>query len=227
MTLVQTEPKKIYIRVDEQWWQPWANTLCYYNINDNDTNTTIYDLSWNWKNLTWSSSPSYVTDTTYGRCAYFNGSNYASLWWYLNPNSTQYTLIGMFNGNYDKCIVSQGSSNSRLDTIRLNSNGGCTCQNPADVNSYLDLSSPITADNWYMLCLVRDWNTFYSYINWQYSNQKTYSSVSVDWTSWWYWQLWATRQQYDKYTWKIKMVIFENKAWTSQEIADLAAEYGF
>lgn len=35
MTLIQTEPKKIYIRVDEQWWQPWANTIAYWKLNWN------------------------------------------------------------------------------------------------------------------------------------------------------------------------------------------------
>ena len=72
------------IREYQSWWQPWANTLVYYNINDNDTNSTIYDLSWNWVDQTWYWTSWYDTDATYGRVATFNGNNYTSAWSIIN-----------------------------------------------------------------------------------------------------------------------------------------------
>lgn len=54
MTLVQTEPKKIYIRVDEQWWQPWANTVAYYPFSSDATDViwnTSLSVSWTQETL--------------------------------------------------------------------------------------------------------------------------------------------------------------------------------
>lgn len=46
MTLVQSEPKKIYIRVEQTKREPWANTLAYYKFDGN-----LSDSSWNWYDL--------------------------------------------------------------------------------------------------------------------------------------------------------------------------------
>ena len=42
---IMMRPNGVEKQVRPSGWQPWANTLCYYNINSNDTITTIYDLS--------------------------------------------------------------------------------------------------------------------------------------------------------------------------------------
>jgi hypothetical protein len=73
MVLIQTEPKKIYIRVDEQWWQPWANTVAYYkfdgNLNDETENTTAtivsgsatYAADWDWQSFNANAANAMVT----------------------------------------------------------------------------------------------------------------------------------------------------------------------
>lgn len=53
MTLVQTEPKKIYIRVD---YQPWANCVAWYKL-ENDAK----DYSWNNNDATWTWTANYTT----------------------------------------------------------------------------------------------------------------------------------------------------------------------
>jgi len=52
MTLVQTEPKKIYIRV-KAWWKTWANTIAYFPLED-DTLDVMgnYSFSVTWTKQT-------------------------------------------------------------------------------------------------------------------------------------------------------------------------------
>lgn len=66
MVLIESSPKKIYIRVDQQWWQPWANTLLYLPFVSD-----MNDHSWNWNNPT-SSSNAIITTLDGVNCCFLN-----------------------------------------------------------------------------------------------------------------------------------------------------------
>ena len=75
----------------KKWWKPWANTLIYYNFEDN-----INDQSWNSRNATSGWTISYWT-TTQGK-KYINLSS----WWLVFPNlsySTPTTFAVRFKQN--------------------------------------------------------------------------------------------------------------------------------
>lgn len=195
------------------------NTLAYYNIDANDTTSIIYDKSWNSRNLTWYWTWAYITDANAWKVANFNWASYASLGWYINPWGNAYTLIVW--GKYTSVwmYVSQWSSSSVISSIAMNSSQ-FIYKRQAVAGSWLDFTPTPPANTWTMLAWVRDESSIKIYYNGQLNGSKTDSNIQTDWTSWGYWQLWANRNQYDFLVGQIKTVIYENKAWTDQELAD-------
>ena len=66
----------------KKWWKPWANTIAYYPLN---STSTYLDKSWNNRNLTVYSSPTYT-------------ATYADLtnWCFAIPNMTYSTCTVSF-----------------------------------------------------------------------------------------------------------------------------------
>ena len=95
MTLVQTEPKKIYIRVDEQWWQPWANTLCYYTFDN-----TLADASWNHANASNVSSCTFTGAYTWSTKKVLNKPN----WSYISLPAT-ILAEGCYANMFNNCTA--------------------------------------------------------------------------------------------------------------------------
>ena len=233
MTLVQAEPKKIYIRVDVQEWQPWANTKVYYNINDNDTNSTIYDLSWNWVNQTWNGTPWYATDATYGRVATFNGNSYTQAWSRVNFGN-ECTFIALFyrnNISSSMSIVTECASPS-VYPIGIN----CMTANKYEwwyawvynSNAYVQSTSNAVANQRVMVATTRASDgTAKIYINWTLDNTVSWM-ITPTYSSWENLQIWRWRNRDAKYlNWQFKLFIWEDRTWTDAEVAALAAEYGF
>ena len=86
-------PKHIYIRVDEQWWQPWANTIAYYPLE-----TDYNDHSWNHRDpiQIWS-SVSLTTSSDGYKCANFikdanSYINYGNQWNSIDVYQTWCTI---------------------------------------------------------------------------------------------------------------------------------------
>lgn len=218
MTLVQTEPKKIYIRVDEQWWQPWANTIAYWRLNWN-----TLDSSWNDRNLsvrTWSIS--------YGVLSWWQ--NY----WIFDGNT-----ILSHKSNYvwlNKWTL--------LAYIYYMSNSGILLADTQDVNNsnnyyhtsnysgsqyrplyYWSSSSQATAPwtlQWFLFVITQDGTGLKYYKNWTLVNTisitnflsgTSHNQRSVGGHARW-------TQYYDKINWYISDVILENKVRTAQEIQD-------
>lgn len=200
-------------------WNPWANTLCYYNINSNDTTATIYDLSGNWNDLTWYGNWAYATDANAWKVADFDGSSYASLGGYINPWWTAYTLVVRWKYQTAWTYVAQWSSSSYLNSVSI-TNTDFTYTKQAVPWSWLDFNTTQSSDTWAMLVWVRDGNDIKVYYNWVLDWTTTNNDIQTDWTSWGYWQLWANRQVYGKLTGQIKTVIWENKAWTAEDVND-------
>jgi len=109
----------VYIRVDVQWWQPWANTLAYlplnWNANDysgNGNNWTVYNANWVTEN-----NRQYIqgTNSTNNSWAYvvlpiipITSECTFSAWVKFNTSNTQYCNIVWcyYHTDDSKCLSS-------------------------------------------------------------------------------------------------------------------------
>lgn len=217
------------------WRQPWANTLVYYNISDNDTNSTIYDLSWNGYDQTWYWIPWYTTDATYGRTASFDGSSYTIASSRVNFWD-EVTFIALCNfdtqiNSRPRVIVSQWQGSSSWGTwiwewifwtwwMYVTFPAWLT-QN--DIDSWVNP----TLNTRYMIAWTRASDgTWKIYINWVLKNTVSWLTIPTYnvWTNLTIWQRWGNSNYFH---WLFKLFIWENRCWTDAEIAALAQEYWF
>ena len=212
------------------WRQPWVNTLVYYNIDDNDTTTTIYDKSWNNYDATWSSTGSYIVDSDAGRVAYFNWE-YADTWAVINFGNNftfnvwiNQTVAPSWYGY--QSIFGEWASSSTLPSVWMDFRDGSTkLFGFADwTGNWIILNVSTTADlnTWMLLSMVLDNWTLTIYKNWvSLGNLANVPNPTYN-ISWWAtfalsrWRNWDLNPFY----WYIKEFIGEDKARTSQEIQD-------
>lgn len=233
-----TPVKEVYVwttKVRPAWWQPWANTLVYYNINDNDTNSTIYDLSWNWIHQTWHWTPWYATDATYGRVATFNGNSYTQAWSIVNFGQECTFICLVYQTNSSAAFVIEGTNPSDfwiwLATAYWISNKYIwwfSWKTWSWWNLYVNSQTNITTNQWMMIAATRaNDGTAKIYINWVLNNTKTLTDT-IDYSNWETLQIARWRNWDTQYlNWKFKLFIGENRCWTDAEITALAEEYGF
>lgn len=222
MTLVQSEPKKLYIRVDEQWWQPWANTMAYYPL---DSTNTVNDMkgSWTAYNLVNSNITFWVYQWV--DCAYFNSANSKS-WLYYNL-STQIIPNTAFTWNCWMYKISNSSYNPRLCSsysgnpywILMNSSWKIVLWSTSSTNWY-DIPA------WVRVMFTVTW----SFSNWQFSiyeNSIPVKTVSWTWYNNGYWLNigWldangSSSETSDKFNWYMSRWILENKIWQQDEITN-------
>lgn len=97
-----------------------------------------------------------------------------------------------------------------------------------DWAAHVDSLLAVPLNQWVMVASTRasDW-TAKIYVNWVLDNTTSWMR-SPDYSSWANLQLGRWRSGDALYlTWQIKLIIWENRTWTDQEIAGLAREYGF
>ena len=204
----------------EKWWKPWANTLVYYNINDNDTSTTIYDLSWNNNNLSWTTI-TYWTDATVWKVF--------TAW---RPSSSiinfgnEFTFISWaYYTAATGCIFSNGAwassfaSNSLFAWYNTNKMTGFVWGNTTNPAKWIISQSDIPTNQWVMYAYTRDssWN-LKIYLNATLDNTTTIATNPVypSWTTFMFWWWWGWGNDMNG---KIKTLIWENRTWTADEIA--------
>jgi len=209
MTLVQTEPKKIYIRVDEHW-QPWENTLLYmpfsWNYNDSMGNTV---------SLLYGSSPTYST-TGQGE-QYANISN-SRLWttidwvdintWtnsiWLYKTSTTVDVIWYYGGNT--------TGQSRWGTGMFINNTRLTIfEYGWDVDTWVD----ITLNAWNNVVFTASNWTTKIYVNGALAatKSKTYNKRGNIFR-----MFYNPYVAVNNYVWWADELIFENKVRTSDQV---------
>ena len=232
LTWIYMRPNGAEHKIRPTWWQPWANTKVYYNINDNDTNSTIYDLSWNWVDQTWHGTPWYTTDATYGRVATFNWSSYTEAGSRVNFwNEITFIALVKHSATWHQAIIAECASSSAWN-IWLTVNDYFKPMWWFSGNSNWNLSvtdnDSATVWNWYMITATRDINWVAKiYINWILKNTVTLNGTPT-YTSGANLQIWRWRSEWPAYlNWQFKLFIWEDRTRTDQEIADLASEYGF
>ena len=232
LTWIYMRPNGAEHKIRPTWWQPWANTKVYYNINDNDTNSTIYDLSWNWVDQTWHGTPWYTTDATYGRVATFNWSSYTEAGSRVNFwNEITFIALVKHSATWHQAIIAECASSSAWN-IWLTVNDYLKPMWWFSGNSNWDLNiadnDSATVWDWYMVAVTRDINWVAKiYINWILKNTVTLNGTPT-YTNGANLQIWRWRSEWPAYlNWQFKLFIWEDRTRTDQEIADLASEYGF
>ena len=214
------------------WWQPWANTLAYYNIGNADDNSTIYDQSGNNVDQTWNGTASYSTDVAYDRVANFNSNKYTQHWSIIDfwQEFTFITLIKPTSSA--KAVVLQCATptwrplwmwlDPWMFTMWTVSFWAVNFQSNSWIitsNQRVMLSATVSVSNW----------TVKLYKNWVLDKTYTGQTGSVTYNTGWsqlgigIWRIWDNA----RFDWDFKLFIGEDRVWTDQEIADLAAEYGF
>lgn len=214
--------KKIYIwtnQVRPSWWQPWANTIAYYPL---DNTNTVNDLSGNNHTLTnvWNVSFDSLSTT-------FNWSNYlycSPLWetvpftvsFYLyitdsSWDSVEKWLVRHTWGNYYgwSTTILNHSSMPHTKDIRV----------WTEPNNNCSYTSSTPSNWWHNIVVVCDSTNMKLYVDWVFQSNNT--AVAQTWT-WWYFTIWTEYwTSFDNnYKWKISKVIVESIERTAQEIAD-------
>ena len=214
-------------------WTPWVNTLVYYNINDNDTNSTIYDLSWNGVDQTLYWTVWYTTDATYGRVATFDGSSYTQAWSIVNFGG-ELTLITLVNRASWNTVVAEWASPSvwssvwiTFDRDRPKYMAWYAWYGSADPRSIYSSSNAVS-NQWVMIATTRASDgTAKIYINWTLDNTVSWMNTP-DYSYWENLQIGRWRNWDEHYlNWQFKLFIGEDRCWTDAEIAALAEKYWF
>lgn len=203
------------------WWQPWVNTLYYYNIDDNDTTSTLYDKTWNY-DMTWTWTPSFTNENWLGRVivldwtVYSTASSYVDYW-------DEYTFVCVVNWDWD--FYCQGASLSRVADKWLYWNSNSITFRTWNNTGYdtLDCNSNPWYWKWSIYAFVwsSTWNYRKVYVDWTLVDSNMYYNSSQWWWDYWHIGIWRTWWAITQiFNGKMKSFLAENVAWTEQEIQD-------
>ena len=213
----EKELKNAYI-----WWYLFES-YWYYTFDDQNSNQ-ITDFSWNNRNLTWWTMPSYTL---------VSGTNYA--WNYTNQSSwiaqsASYSTLGdvytmllwvkptATNSCYVNCLFWWTTWNGHQLSVIWWYNSG-------EFEYYEDktwkgtvrtaMLSGISINTRHLIWYTRNWTAIQTYWDWVSKNSVTGHDISLSldlflWSSdWW-----------DRFKWQIWECIIEDKVWTTQEISN-------
>lgn len=190
------------------WWQPWANTIAYWKLDGDTTDSwpnhaTLIGTP----NFATSGSLTYwvfsddivywalSTSTPISISSWLNLTNYDnSYMWYFAIWDTAYNRYYLWLNNGKKIMLLQNEQNKTSTT-----------------------SCP--ENQWFNLVFTTDWTTTYAYLDWTLIYTVA-AWHSVSWTNVYVW----CRQEPSKFKaewWKgyISNLIIENKVWTADEIS--------
>lgn len=221
-------------------WQPWANTLAYYKMNQNGNDETgNYNLSDN-------GTPVYVYDNTYSKyvLSMSGVSDHNYLYTTSLPSSTtnQVTIHCLCKGNvatanYMGCwgtYSADGSSNWIRVELYSWFKWVVTGLNSSHLDNWaFTWISDAQLTSWQLHSVSFDKSTWAVkvYFNWVLVNSGTASSANMPSSTWLsyltIWTQWNVNSNDRSYNWLISEFIIEDKIRTDQEVSDLATEYWF
>ena len=203
------------------WWTPGENTLFYYNIDDNDTNSTLYDKIGNF-NLTWNVAPTYYTNASLGRYvwmwnlwnnAYATASSYVLFW----NEFTMNCLVNYWYNWWGVLYVQWFRSASVSKSIEFDTNN---IYFRTKLNEWLAAGSNpwFNKRSLYTFVCSSSWNYKKIYVDGVEVKSSTYNN-DTEWV-WWYWTLGCWSSWNWNFNWYMKIFMWESKARTAQEISD-------
>ena len=191
------------------WWQPWANTICYFPLTSD-----LLDASWKGYSLTASGSATIwsVDWISCLDCSAANSYVLCVISWIPQGNQSRTNMCWVrytLSGNYP---LWQYGSNSvgKADIIYRNK--------PISWSQYWNWVDTINATTWvwYHVAVTTSWSTAKVYINWELKDSWS-MTINTDWTTLFLWRCTWDNSYGRAYYWDM---IIEDKAWTDQEIAD-------
>lgn len=216
MTLVQSEPKKIYIwDKPVRSWQSDSSTIAYRPFT---SSTTVNDQSGNWYNLTnnwaatfwtygwvscvrftWSSSSNLTTSSFYN----WSGSPTfsVSLWVYFN-SIAEVTIWFTWNQGWTASAWLWMNSSWVLQVWWWTN----------DRNTWYI----VVTWQWYNVVMTHKWWTVKVYVNWDLVYTWT---VSFNITWWYNFVVWKALWAWWYINWYVSNLIVENFEWSSAEVA--------
>lgn len=210
----------MYIWVDQQGWQPWANTVAYYPLD-----TDFNDDSWNSRNLT--NTGATITTVSWVTCAYFDGNSYAQFDWYSLANTARTVNIWVdctLNGWYQWAIhISDYYTNSPWWSLWIKFNNWNTNVWPWDwQNASAETVTATVTAWWHNIIVTQASNVVKLYVDGDLIWTNNWYPITWWWTtpdSWCLWSKdWPTHSE--KLTWYLSKVILEDKVWTDGEVQD-------
>lgn len=216
------------------WWQPWANTLAYYKLDEdgNDYSGNSYDMT------TWATS--YETLSSWIKVGRFNSSTVVGLPWNVNYN---YWLDIMWNNTnpftysfyaraitfpswqlYVMYVQWQGPYYATWINLYSNKVNIWLWNGAWSDYAFKEFSTTVSTDTWYHFVFTYNYNSWSPYVK-CYQNWTLLNTISTNaWTNWysldnrswmWYANGWANNQVVD-----LSEFIIEDKEWTADEISD-------
>lgn len=193
------------------WWQPWANTVAYYEYNNDLT-----DSSSNSNNLSLlSGTVTYWIASGWGKYVYFGNSAWSEHK-ILSPNIDVSAVTIMYRWNPQQ-VYTSGNPITIACTLSDNSLIGATVRS---VDFWATTWFTATADTWYHIAIVCEGGIRKFYVDWVYYTQDSYSLTWTQTTKLTINNAWDTNDPSfanDNY---ISKLIIEDKARTAQEISD-------
>lgn len=195
---------------DGSWWQPWINTVAYYEF-DND----LTDSSGNNHDLTVQSwSVAYWTASWGGKYSYWNTSTYTTNMALksINYDTDSYTISFY---RQPKTIFSSWAH--AVFDLAINGYDPLWMRVTDSISFWGGTGYVATVDTWYHVAMVRNINAFSVYINWSLRTTFTFSQSWTRTPSLRINAIWnATSLTNNNYLWEF---IIEDKGWTALEIA--------
>lgn len=203
-TVINVQSKAI---TTEFWWHPSANTFAYYSFDDRWVNWYIKDDSWNWRNATWWTQPSYVL-VSWSNYAwdFYNPSSWnppvADISWITNTKFTEVVrvkpvadwqqYISCIWWNYQQAIIYWYNS-KQIEFYSYDWK-----------NRRITIKSWVNLNQWYCIWFTRNWTTIKVYCNGEYVWSITVPTYTIEYINvWWTW--WSVR-----FHWLIWSIILEN-----------------
>ena len=205
--------KKVYLgstQIRPTWWQPWANTVCYFPLESDfvDVTSNQYTLTWyNWA-VIWNLNGVNCLDLT-SSGSYLEGTvSWLPQW--ANVRTNMFRVY--WTSTWSKPPYQYWQSwLYKWDVIYTN--------NPISWSNYWWTIWTVSATTWtwYHVAVTIDGSTSQSvYINWQLANSGT-EIVNTTWDTLYLWRcIWDYT-----YLWGyLGDFIVEDRVWTAQEVED-------
>lgn len=202
------------IKVQTPWWQPWANTIWYWKLEDN-TSATVWTT-------TSSNNVTFTTLASWKKVAVFNGSNSiiacdALATWTDNTYSVRCQKT--WTWSWERIITTLAWWSGKKGTSLRTNTSPRTYMN-SNFSAWISITWATANNTWYHIVIVQNssWSTVY--LNWTLAatDNQTWANSNALSSIWCNSQNMPTWQ--DFFNWNISEVIVENKARTAQEIQD-------
>ena len=174
----------MYLRVEQQGWQPWANTVGYWTFDDQNANQ-ITDVSWNWNNITGGVMPTY-TQVLWSNYAwnYNNVSSWETQGYHWTIDSNKFTVMLWLKAlaTWQQYVLNMTTSNNgNSPALIYGYNSGqielYSYQSGTTYRSTIKSSTAL--DTWYCVWFTRNWTTMKTYLNGAYV-----ASVTIPVVTW-------------------------------------------